>query len=121
MEKYQKFFERKKLDRTKVENMIYHIYQNKIKKDLDDKVGYDTDNNYIKIIVFSPLFNLLSKIKNFENIFTICMNPIKKSKDNYIKIFNELNKLNKSLSICYKLYDINEFFLKELNINKIKN
>ena len=83
---YLEFFERKKLDRTKVENMIYDIYQNKTIKDLDDDMGYDAENNNTKINVYSPLFNLLSK-KNFENIFTIYMNPTKDSKDNYIKIF----------------------------------
>ena len=101
--------------------MIYDIYQNKIIKDLDDEVVYEAENNYTKIIVYSPLFNLLSKTKNFENIFTIYKNPTKDSKDNYIKIFNELNKSNKNLSICYKISNINQFFLKELNVNKIKN
>ena len=116
-----------KLNREFLESMIYDIYQNKtIEEDLDEKDAdgvkdFQCTEYYYRLInIYSPLFGLLSKTKNFEKIFTIEMKPIKNIKDNSIKkAFDNLIKSNKSLSIEYSLDNIRDFDLKQLNI-KIK-
>ena len=124
---YENFLRHNKLNREFLESMIYDIYQNKtIEEDLDEKDAdgvkdFYCQQYYYKFInIYSPLFGLLSKTKNFEKIFTIEMKPIKNIKDNSIKkAFDNLIKSNKSLSIEYSLDNIRDFDLKELNI-KIK-
>ena len=105
--------------------MIYYIYQNKEIKNNTEENGYDeTEKNYINIDIYSPLFDILSKTKNFEQIFTIKMNSydIISNENDYRKLFNNLNKLNKNLSVFYRLRDDKgKFYLKEFNITKIKN
>jgi len=115
--KYQEFLDINKIDIKKFENMIYDIYQNKIIEDKNEK-GFETKNNFITI--YSPLFDILSKTKNFEKIFIIYMSPDNNSKEDYIKVFNNLNKLNKNLSIFYHTKHIGKFKLKEFNIKNIK-
>ena len=73
--------------------MIYDIYQNKTIGDIDkeDEKGkgnyiigrkdkFDGKNDRRRITIFSPLFDILSKTKNFENFFTIDMSLLHISK-----------------------------------------
>ena len=70
----------------------------------------DDNNNEIYIDIYSPFFEILSKIKNFEKIFIIPISSILIEKYNlkndYISIFNNLNSLNIN-------YPFLEFYLKE--------
>ena len=68
---YNKFLNRKKNNKEDIENVIYEIFQNKKIKDIDEE-NIDKIKNYEKLINFdSPLFNIISKTKNFEKIFAI--------------------------------------------------
>ena len=74
----------------------------------------------------SPLFEIISKTKNFENKYTIYIDQkiIDEYKYVYKKVFDNLNKSNIIYSLIYhSYYDKNIInFLNELNIdyNKIK-
>ena len=80
------------------------------------------------INIESPLFEILSKTRNFGKIFTIYISQKiidkHKLKDEYKKFFDKLNKLNIEYeSIFYDYKDINNInYLKQININfnKIK-
>ena len=81
----------------------------------------------LKIDIDSPLFEIISKTKNFENNYTIYISQKYfdefKLKEQYIQFFNKLNKLDvKYSSIYYEFYCHKISFLKDLNIdfNKIK-
>ena len=118
IEEYHKFLKEKNINKEKLENIIYDIYENK--KIEDEKVNYE-------ISIYSPLFKILYKTKNFEN-FTIQISQINIDKyilkDDYINLFNELNNINiKYTSILYELNDIEKInYLKEIKIDfkKIK-
>ena len=119
--KYNNFLIENKLNIKEFENIIYEVKNNEEEKTIKD--DYE-----IKINIDSPLFDILSKTKNFSNNYTIYIsqNEIDKyeKKDEYINFFNKLNKSNiKYASIYYMFNDkknINN--LKEFNIdfNKIK-
>ena len=120
---YNKFLIEKKVNKNKIENIIYDIFENKEIKDIDEE-DIDKIKEKEKFInIESPLFKILSKTKNFGKIFTIhiSQNFIDeyKLKDEYIKLFDKLNNLNiKYSSIFYSLKDINKIdYLKEFNIN----
>ena len=76
----------KKINKEKLESIVYEIVENK-------------EGNYEKLInIDSPLFNIISKTKNFEKIFTINIDQIiideYKLKDDYKNFFFDLNKKN---------------------------
>jgi len=125
---YNKFFLEKKLSKERIENIILDIYENKEIKDIEEE-DVDKIKNREKLInIESPLFQMLSKIKNFGKLFTIHISQRiideNELKDEYIELFEKLNILNiKYESIFYNLADINKInYLKEINIdfNKIK-
>ena len=125
---YHKFLKEKKIKKEKIENFIYDIFENKEIIDVDEEDIDKIKENEKLINIESPLFNILSKTKNFGKIFTIHISQrtIDKFelKDEYIKLFDKLNNLNiKYESIFYYLKDINRInYIKEINIdfNKIK-
>ena len=68
---YYKFLNTKNINKEQIESIIYNIFQNKKIKDIDEE-DIDKIENYEKLInIDSPLFNIISKTKNFEKIFTI--------------------------------------------------
>ena len=80
---YDNYFKEKKINKEKLGKIIYEIFENK-------------KGNYEKLInIDSPLFNIISKTKNFEKIFTINIDQIiideYKLKDDYITFFSNLN------------------------------
>ena len=88
-----------------VSNYYINLYQNYYKKDNIYK--------YLKRIdLDSPLFESLSKIENFEKIFTIVISTedIKNYEKQYL---SNLNKLN----TCYSLEIKDMIYLKNLDIN----
>ena len=120
---YYKFLNKKNINKEQIESIIYNIFQNKKIKDIDEE-DIDKIENYEKLInIDSPLFNIISKTKNFEKIFTIHISQKNIDKYNlkidYINFFNNLNKINiKYESIFYVLNDINKLnYLKEINID----
>ena len=125
---YDKFLIEKKIKKEKIENIIYDIFENKEIKDIDEEDIHKIKKKEKFINIESPLFNILSKTKNFGSIFTIYISQKiideYQLKDKYIKLFENLNNLNiKYSSIFYKLKDINKIdYLKEIhiNFNKIK-
>jgi hypothetical protein len=125
---YNEFFKSKKLNKEIIEKIIYDIFENKKIKDIDEEDVDKIKENEKLINIDSPLFNILSKTKNFSKIFTIHISQeiIDKYnlKEDYIKFFDNLNQLDiKYASIFYILKDMNKInYLKEFNIkfNKIK-
>jgi len=131
--KYNNFLKEGKINKEIFENFIYDIYENKQMKDLDEEDIDEEDIDKIKnnehLINFeSPLFQILSKTKNFSKIFTIYISQNimddHKLKNQYIEFFNNMNNLDiKYSSIFYDLKNLNKInYLKEINIdfNKIK-
>ena len=114
--KYNKFISESKLNREKLQDIIYDIVNNeeerKIKEDYEIKINID-----------SPLFGIISKSNNFENNYTIYISQDEINEE-YKNIFNQLNqKRIKYTSIYYRFKEkkaIND--IKKLNIdfNKIK-
>ena len=110
--KYDIFLSENKLKKEKFENILYEVlnYQAKEKK-----------SKYIDI--YSPLFEIISKSKDFDKyyIINISQKNIDKYKleDNYRLAFKKLNNTNsKYSSICYTFNDKTKLhLLKELNIN----
>ena len=68
---YNKFLKEKKLDKEKIEKIIYDVYEYKEIKDIDEDYLDKMKNNEKFIIIESPIFKILSKTKNFGKIFTI--------------------------------------------------
>ena len=124
--KYDNFIIDNKLNKEKIQDIIFEILENKKIKDIDED-----DVNIIneKLINFdSPLFEIISKTKLFEKNFTIYISQKNiddyKLKNDYIIFFDKLNKSNiKYSSLFYKFNDKNKInYLEEFNIdfNKIK-
>ena len=123
--KYNKFLFENKLDKEKFQNILYEVLENKkyINEEITIIKGSDKFIN-----IESPLFEKISKIKNFGNNYTINISQknIDKYnlKDFYANIFEKLNKSNINYSsIFYSFEEIKKIdYLKELNIdfNKIK-
>jgi len=126
---YNNFLIEKKLDKIRLENILYEIFEKREIKDIDEE-DVDKIKDHEKLInIESPLFMILSTTRNFGKIFTIYISQKiideYKLKDEYIKFFDKLNNLNINYaSIFYNLEDINKIsYLKEFNIsfNKIKS
>ena len=125
---YNNFFKSKNLNKEIIEKIIYDIFENEKIKDIDEEDVDKIEEKEKLISIESPLFNILSKTKNFSKIFTIYISQKiideYKLKEDYIKFFDNLNKLDiKYASIFYILKDMNKInYLKEFNINfnKIK-
>ena len=120
-EKYNKYLLDKKLNKEELESDIFSIKNEE--KDKIIKENFET-----KININSPLFEIISKRKKFENNYTIYISQKDideyKLKEKYKNIFNDLNTSDvKYSSIYYYFEDKNKInYLKELNINfdKIK-
>ena len=120
-QKYNNFLLENGLNKEKFEKIIYDVMNEEdsriIKEDFETKICID-----------SPLFDLISKTKNFENNYTIFISQPYideyKLKNDYIAFFNRLNGSNiQYSSIYYKFKEINKInYLKEFNIdfNKIR-
>ena len=124
---YNKFLTENQIDKKKIENIIYEIFENKEIKDIEEEDVDKIGDNEKYINIESPLFKILSFTKNFEKIFTIHISQKIidkfKLKDEYMKFFDKLNKWNISYtSIFYNLTDINKIeYLKDIiNFNNIK-
>jgi len=116
--KYNEFLIEKKINKEKIENIIYDIFENKEIKDIDEEDVDKINENEKFINIESPLFKILSKTKNFGKIFTIYISQKiideYKLKNEYIIIFDKLNNLNINYSsIFYDLEDINKIKLFE--------
>ena len=125
---YHNFLKQSNINIKSLEKIIYELYENKIFKDIEEE-KLDKIKNYGKLInIDSPLFNIISKTKNFEKIFTIHISQKNideyNLKDYYIKTFNDLNNLKiKYTSILLILNNIIKIrYLQDFNIdfNKIK-
>ena len=124
--KYDDFILDNKLDKEKFGEIIYEVLENKKIKEINEDDVNIFDETLINIE--SPLFEIISKTKIFEKNFTIYISQKNidenKLKNDYIKLFDKLNKSNiKYSSIFYKFNDKNKInYLKELNIDfsKIK-
>ena len=118
IKRFDNFLLEKKLNKEEFENIISDILVNKEIKENTNKL----------IDIESPLFEIISKTKSFENNYTIYISQKIidkfKLKDNYKIYFDKLNKLNIKYSSIYCTFDdINKIsYLIELNIdfNKIK-
>ena len=62
---YNQFLIEKELKKEKIESIIYDIFENKEIKDLDEEDIDKIKDNEKYINIESPLFNILSKTKNF--------------------------------------------------------
>lgn len=85
----------------------------------------ESDNSELFIDIYSPFYNILSKTDFFDEIFIrIHANIIQKYNlfNDYINIFNELNKSNSNYSIFYYSDNDNIDFFQNFTINfkKIK-
>ena len=122
--KYDNFLLKNKINKEKFENIIYDILNNK-KINEENNIKKDSE---ILIDIESPLFEIISKTKIFENNYTIYISQKiidkYKLKDYYKNYFDNLNKLNiKYSSIYYSFEDNNKInYLNEVDIdfNKIK-
>ena len=118
---YNEFLLKNNFDVKKFENIVYEV-KNK-EEEYIIKEDYET-----KISIESPLFEVISKTKNFKNNYTIFISQKVIDKYNlknyYRNFFNELNENNvQYFSIYYFFNDIKKLnYLEELNIdfNKIK-
>ena len=68
---YNNFLKSKKLNKEIIEKIIYDIFENKKIKDIDEEDVDKIEEKEKLISIESPLFNILSKTKNFSKIFTI--------------------------------------------------
>ena len=117
--KYDKFLSEKKINRESLENLIYEIFENRQIKRM-----YKENETYININ--SPLFEIISKLSNFEKNYTIYISQKNIDEFNllneYNKLFGKLNKSNiKYISILYFSDNNGIKYLKKLNVdyNKI--
>ena len=115
---YKSFLNDNKILRYNLEKIIYYIYNNKYIKEIDEENSDKIMENYGKLInINSPLFNLLSKTKNFDKYFTIVL--YQKNSSYWLQKLN--NKKLKYLSIYNILDELNIDYLKKLNFNNIKS
>ena len=111
---YSNFITENKLNKEQFENILYKILNHKNEKEEENKEQY--------INIDSPLFHLIFKIKEYDKYYTIYLSQKiideYKLKDDYINIFNELNKINKKYFSLYYLFnkDIKLDYLKEFKI-----
>ena len=132
------------MDKREFEKILYEVLKNKVEdinKNEVDETNREKDFNLIDID--SPLFEIILKSNNLEK-YTIYISfednetdekeketnekkiieKERKTKQEYSRIFNKLNKSNINYSsVRYNLDDVKKLkYLKELNIdfNKIK-
>ena len=109
--KYDYFISKNQLNKEKFEKIIYEVIKNVIIK-----------KQKIYINIESPLFEMLSKTKIFDENFIIRISQENidkyEFKEDYKNIFNKLNTANiKYSSIIYVLKEIKKLdYLKEINI-----
>ena len=79
-------FWKKTKSKEKIDNFIYKIFNEKKIKDREEEVVDKIVENEKLINIESPLFNILSKTKNFGKVFTIYISQtiIDKYKVEYI-------------------------------------
>ena len=125
---YQKLLKQENLSENIFGNIVYDVLENKKIKEIDEE-NINKIDDYDKLInIDSPLFNIISKTKNFEIKFSINISQINIDKFNlknyYAKVFDKLNNSKiKYSSISYYLSDIKKInYLREINIDfkKIK-
>ena len=112
------------IDIYNLKTYLVHYYKKYFNSLIENnKTGFIDYKKYGKIIdIYSPFFDILSKNDFFEKIFSIpiIIKTIEKYqlKNDYCKVFENLNKLNINYS-SLKIYikDYNGDFLKTLNIN----
>ena len=130
---YQEIYEKKSL----INKYNYFLLKNKLNKEEFEKIVYDVqkkenlskiEENYEELInINSPLFEIISKTKNFENNYSIYISQEDidkyKLKKEYKNFFDKLNKTNIKYSSIYYYFINNEKinYLKELNIDFKKN
>ena len=107
---YNKFLIENQIDKERIENIIYEIFENKEIKDIEEEDVDKIGDNEKYINIESPLFKILSKSKNFGKIFTIYISQKildkYKLKDEYKKFFDNLNNLNISYTSIFYIHII---------------
>ena len=118
--KYNDFLLKNKLNKEEFEKIVYDVQ----KKENLSKI----EENYEELInIDSPLFEIISKTKNFENNYSIYISQEDidkyKLKKEYKNFFDKLNKTNIKYSSIYYYFINNKKinYLKELNIDFKKN
>ena len=118
--KYNDFLLKNKLNKEEFEKIVYDVQ----KKENLSKI----EENYEELInIDSPLFEIISKTKNFENNYSIYISQEDidkyKLKKEYKNFFDKLNKTNIKYSTIYYYFINNKKinYLKELNIDFKKN
>ena len=111
--KYDKFILEKKINQKLFENIIYEILENKNEINKENETYINID---------SPLFKIVSKLNHFENKYVVYISQ--KNIDDYnlineyIKLFDKLNKSNIKYISIYYFSNNNEIrYLKELTID----
>ena len=126
---YYRFFERETLKK----DFLLHLEKLKIKYIKNYLVYYfkkykenKKDDSNLYIDIFCPFFDFLSNQEYFGELFTIpiVMPFIKKNlmENEYISVFDKLNKSQKYLSILFKYSEEKDidFFKKCINLNKVR-
>ena len=110
--KYIRFLKENKVNKEKFENILYTVINNNNKK--EDKEKF--------INIDSPLFELISRTKDFENNYTLNISQKNidenKLENYYRKMFNKINNNIKYSSIYYIFNDKTKLsYLIQFNIN----
>ena len=128
---YDDFIFSNKLKKEKFADILYEVIadenekeKEKKKKDKEKENNETSEENKDKYInVDSPLFEIVSKVKDFDNSYTIYISQKYidnfNLKDDYLKIFQKLNNSNISYSSIYYVFThMSKLdYLNELNIN----
>ena len=96
--KYNNFLSKNALSKDEFEKIINDIIN-------EEEIKFIKEEYETKINIDSPLYDLISKTKNFENNYTIYINQlyidILKIKEDIIKLINKSNKENIKYSSVY--------------------
>ena len=112
---FNDFILKNKLNKEKIEKILYEVINNQNIK--------DEENNEKYINLDSPLFEIISKTKDFSKLYTIYISQKNideyKLKDDYIMIFKKLNESNIKYSSIFYIYNNKTKlgYLNTLNIN----
>ena len=117
-----------KIDKTIFDNIVFNILnknQNEIKNNSDDMDFKKQEN---KIEIYSPIFDIVSKLDIFETSYVLPISTKIIEKNNlqndYISIFSKLNELNYKYSAIYftikDTKDIDYLKIFNINFNKLK-
>ena len=91
---YGNFISKNKLDKAKFGNIVYEVINNQVEVNEEKKINID-----------SPLFEIISKTKDFDKYYTIYLSQKNidecKLKNDYALIFNKLNTSNIKYSSIY--------------------